>query len=48
MGPLHTETMFLNIIGTCSDGSGWSDLYEKSEISASGRVSSFLKGGHVK
>ena len=30
------------------NGSGWSDLYEKSGINSSGRVSSFLKGSHVK
>ena len=48
MGPLHIEMMFLNIIDTWLDGSGWSCLYEKSGINTSGKVSSFLKGSHVK
>ena len=48
MGPLHIEMMFLNIIGTRLGESGWNDLYGKSEINISGRVSSFFKGSHVK
>ena len=48
MGPLHIEMMFLNIIDTWLDGSGWSGLYEKSGINTSGKVSNFLKGSHVK
>ena len=48
MGSLHVEIIFLNIIGTRLDGSGWSDLYEKSGINTFGRVRSFLKGSHVK
>ena len=47
IGPLHTD-MFLNIIGAWLDGSGWNDLYEKSEINTSGKVNSFLKESHVK
>ena len=48
MRPLHIEMMFLNIIGTWLDGTGWSDLYEKLGIDTSGRVCSFLKGSHLK
>ena len=48
MVPLRIEMMFLNIIDTWLDRSGWSDLYEKSGIKTFGRVNSFLKGNHVK
>ena len=48
MGPLNIEMLFLNNIGTCLDGSGWSDLYEESGINTSGSASSFLKGSHFK
>ena len=45
MGPLHTEMIFLDIIGTWLNG-GY--LYENSGINTSGRVNRFLKGNHVK
>ena len=45
---MHIGIIFLNIIGTWLDGSGWSDIYEKSRVNTSWRVTSFLKRIHVK
>ena len=48
MGDLHTEMAFLSSSGDWMEGSGWTDLYGKSQISTSGRVDSFLHGSKVK
>ena len=48
MGDLHTEMAFLSANGDLLEGSGWTEVYGKSNISTQGRVDSFLKGSKVK
>ena len=48
MGDLHTEMAFLSSIGDWMEGSGWADVYGKSQISTPGPVDSFLRGSKVK
>ena len=48
MGDLHTEMAFLSCIGDWLEGSGWTEIYDKSGISSKGRVENFLKGSKVK
>ena len=39
---------FLSSIGDWIEGSGWTDVYGKSQISTPGPVDSFLRGSKVK
>ena len=48
MGPLHIEMAFLSTIGDWLEGSGWTELLEKSKINTTGRIESFLHGSKVK
>ena len=48
MGPLHNEMLLLSMIGDWLTGSGWSKIYERTEISTPGRIDSFLKRKKVK
>ena len=47
MGDLHTEMAFLSAIGDWFEGSGWTEIYEMSDIhtSTEGRVDSFFNRG---
>ena len=47
-GRLHTEMAFFSSIGDWIEGSGWTDVYGKSQISTPGRVDSFLRDSKVK
>ena len=47
MGALHIEMAFLNAIGDWLEGSGWTDMLVKANISTPG-ANSFLSGRHVK
>ena len=44
MGDLHTEMAFLSAIGDWFEGSGWTEIYEMSDIrtGTEGRVESFF------
>ena len=44
MGDLHTEMVFLSAIGDWVEGSGWTEIYEMSDIrtGTEGRVESFF------
>ena len=50
MGDLHTEMAFLSAIGDWFEGSGWTEIYEMSDIrtGTEGHVDSFLTGKNVK
>ena len=48
MGPLHIEMLLLSMIGDWLAGSGWCEIYKRSEISTPGRSNSFLKVKHLK
>ena len=47
MGDLHTEMAFLSSVGDWMEGSGWTNVYGKSQISTRDRVDSFLRGSKV-
>ena len=48
LGELHIEMTWLGVLGDWLDGGSWTELYDMSKISTSGRVDSFLKGSIVK
>ena len=48
LGALHIEMTWLGVLGDWLDGGSWTELYDMSKISTSGRVDSFLKGSFVK
>ena len=47
LGPLHIEMMHLCVIGDWLDGSGLTNIYERSWISTPARIDSFLKGAFI-
>ena len=48
MGPLHIEMAFLSAIGDWHDGCGWLQIFEKANITTTGRIESLLTGKKVK
>eukprot|EP00794_Sanderia_malayensis_P004251 gene4251-4816_t len=48
LGPLHIEMAFLSAIGDWLEGSGWTTVFERAQISTIGRIESFLSGTKVK
>ena len=48
MGALHIEMAYLSVIGDWLEGSGWTDILVRAEISTPGHADSFLSGKHVK
>ena len=48
MGPLHIEMAFLHALGNWFSESGWTDIFERSRITTTGRIESFLSVNKVK
>ena len=48
MGPFHIEMTFMAAIGDWLERSGWTEIYEVSKVSTSGRIDSFINGKEVK
>ena len=48
MGPFHIEMAFMAAIEDWLGGSGWTEIYEVSKVSTSGRIDNFLNSKEVK